>query len=108
MSGRVTQPLILTPSITRANLHTTTRQHDLSVSMTSYRGGQREQRDIEVKTESAAPVTPLGNDVQKAAMPLSPSVYSLLTPTLHKFTLPNKVAMVTGYAIFPPRSIRTC
>jgi len=42
------------------------------------------------------PVKPPGEDERRIAQPLHQNVYSQLTPTLRKFTLPNKVAVVTG------------
>ena len=42
------------------------------------------------------PVTSAGGDVEKSAVPLNPSLLPQLTPTLQRFTLPGKVAVVTG------------
>ena len=42
------------------------------------------------------PVTPAGGDVEKPAVPLNPNLLPQLTPTLQRFTLPGKVAVVTG------------
>lgn len=45
-------------------------------------------------------VTNFEEQQQRAAEPLNLNVYNQLTPTLRKFTLPDKIAVVTGYASF--------
>lgn len=75
----------------------TSTQNDPSIAVVSYRSGKRRQQELDVKPEGNGPVTPAGNDLQKVAKPLNPSIYSQLTPTLHKFTLRDKVAVITGY-----------
>ena len=96
MSKHAIEPLILTPTISRATLSTSSRQDDPSVSVISYRDGKRKEKDIIVRAEGSGPVNPPGTNLQKTAKPFSPEVCSQLTPTLHKFTLPDKVAVVTG------------
>ena len=81
----------------RANLSNTTIQKDSTIPVVSYRDGQRKEGEVGATTESNGPVTPPGSDMQKTAQPLNPSIYSQLTPTLTKFTLRDKVAVITGY-----------
>ncbi|KAK3717434.1 hypothetical protein LTR37_005824 [Vermiconidia calcicola] len=83
-------------TIVRANLSTGIRQLNPLVSVVSYSDGERMQEGIEAKPEGTGPVMPPGNDLQKTANPLNASVYSQLSPTLFKFTLQDKVAVVTG------------
>ncbi|KAF2472510.1 NAD(P)-binding protein [Lindgomyces ingoldianus] len=45
---------------------------------------------------NAPVVTPPGADVKKVAQPLDPAIREHLTPTLKKFTLTDRVAIVTG------------
>ena len=45
---------------------------------------------------NSAPVNPAGQDIEAKAIPLDPEVAAQLTPTMSKFTLPGKVAVVTG------------
>jgi hypothetical protein len=56
-----------------------------SIHVVHYEKGQRREHDIEV--DESKPVIPAVQDVE---------VYSTLTPTLQKFCLPGKVAVVTG------------
>jgi hypothetical protein len=62
----------------------------------SYRDGQRKEREVAANTETNGLVTPPGSDLQKIAQPVNPSIYSQLTPTLTKFMLLDKVAVITG------------
>ena len=72
------------------------RPQEPAKSVLSYLGGQRSQSEIDLNLGSNGPVTPPGSDVQKTAKPLKHHIYAQLTPTLHKFTLRDKVAVVTG------------
>jgi hypothetical protein len=65
-----------------------------SIHVVSYEKGQRVDLDIEV--DESKPVIPAVQDVEIKATPLKASVYSTLTPTLKKFCLPGKVAVITG------------
>lgn len=65
-----------------------------SIHVVSYEKGQRVDLDIEV--DETKPVIPAVQDVEIKAIPLKASVYSTLTPTLKKFCLPGKVAVITG------------
>jgi len=62
------------------------------VPVISYVDGQRSEEQIQV----SKPVTPSGADVQHAASALKQSLTAQLTPTMKKFTLHGKVAVVTG------------
>ena len=86
------------PAASRARFSLKSRQNDASISVSSYRAGQQTTKEIEVKKDGNSPVLAASEDEQRAAQPLNLNVFSQLTPTLHKFTLPNKVAVITGYA----------
>jgi hypothetical protein len=66
-----------------------------TVHVSGYNQGQQTTEDIKVD-HSSGPVNPAGQDVEVKAIPLKKSVHASLTPTLSKFTLPGKVAIVTG------------
>lgn len=80
---------------------TTRRQNDPEtvsedqVPVVHYHQGQRMTEDIKVD-HTTGPVAPSGEDVEARAIPLKKSVLQQLTPTLSKFTCPDKVAMITG------------
>jgi hypothetical protein len=65
-----------------------------SIHVVHYEKGQRREHDIEV--DESKPVIPAVQDVEIRAVPLKSQVYQTLTPTLQKFCLPGKVAVVTG------------
>lgn len=65
-----------------------------SIHVVHYEKGQRREHDIEV--DESKPVIPAVQDVEIRAIPLKSQVYQTLTPTLQKFCLPGKVAVVTG------------
>lgn len=65
-----------------------------SIHVVSYEKGQRTEHDIEV--DDSKPVIPAVQDVEIKATPLKARVYDTLTPTLKKFCLPGKVAVITG------------
>ena len=65
-----------------------------SIHVVHYEKGQRRELDIEV--DETKPVIPAVQDVEIRAIPLKSQVYQTLTPTLQKFCLPGKVAVVTG------------
>ena len=64
------------------------------VPVTSWNAGARSQEMLNVT--NSAPVNPAGQDIEAKAIPLDPEVAAQLTPTMSKFTLPGKVAVVTG------------
>ena len=65
-----------------------------SIPVISYEKGQRLEHDIEV--DESKPVVSAVQDVEIRAYPLKSRVYETLTPTLQKFCLPGKVAVITG------------
>ena len=65
-----------------------------TIHVVHYEKGQRVEQDIEV--DESKPVIPAVQDVEIKASPLKSRVYETLTPTLKKFCLPGKVAVVTG------------
>lgn len=64
------------------------------INVVSYKDGARAQETLPV--QPAEPVAPPGQDIQAVAQPLNPAVIPQLTPTVAKFLLPGKVAVVTG------------
>ncbi|KAF2136242.1 uncharacterized protein K452DRAFT_362675 [Aplosporella prunicola CBS 121167] len=65
------------------------------VPIVSYKDGMREEIELPVEQQNG-PVAPAGADDRKVAVPLEKSILSKLNPTMAKFTLPGKVAVVTG------------
>ena len=65
-----------------------------TIHVVRYEKGQRREHDIEV--DESKPVVPAVQDVEIRAFPLKSRVYETLTPTLQKFCLPGKVAVITG------------
>lgn len=85
-----------TPNTTAAFNSSATRREP-SVPLVTWTDGKRSQHEILIKQEQAGEVVkPLEGDLQRTAKPLDGDVYAKLTPTLNKFTLPGKVAVVTG------------
>ena len=64
------------------------------INVTSFVDGQRATEQIQVSKPVV--VTPAGADIQHAASALKPELTAQLTPTMKKFTLHGKVAVVTG------------
>lgn len=86
----------------RAAIHNTARRQtppeviqERSVPVTSFEHGSVAHQTLQV-SETHAPVNPAGQDDEAVARPLDPNVTKQLTPTLSKFTLHGKVAIVTG------------
>lgn len=83
------------------SFQTTRRQNDPEtvsedqVTVTSYKQGQRMDESLKID-QTTGPVKSEGEDVEAKAVPLKKSVLSQLTPTLAKFTCPDKVAVITG------------
>ncbi|OQN98395.1 hypothetical protein B0A48_15663 [Cryoendolithus antarcticus] len=65
-----------------------------SVPVSSYHQGLH--TSDELKVEHTGPVNSAVHDIETRAVPLKKAVHASLTPTLAKFTLPGKVAIVTG------------
>lgn len=66
------------------------------VNVVTYKDGERAQETISV-TSSSEPVTPPGQDIEVAAQPLNPALLKQMSPTMQKFTLFGKTAVITGY-----------
>lgn len=82
----------------RATFHASSIAKDPEVPVISYRKGERREEAIQYDGASnTGPVSPPGADIEKAAIPLNSEVAPHLTPTLQKFTLLGKVAVVTGF-----------
>jgi len=69
------------------------------VPVITYTSGEKQEVELSVDPNAETtpgPVSPPGQDVEKRAFGLDRSLIGRLTPTLQKFTLPGKVAVVTG------------
>ncbi|KAM0723535.1 hypothetical protein Q7P37_000522 [Cladosporium fusiforme] len=69
---------------------------DDHIPVVHYEKGQRVTEDIHVQETNSAPFIPEEGDIEAKAIPLKDAVFRQLTPTLKKFCLPGKVAVVTG------------
>ncbi|KAK5005767.1 hypothetical protein LTR28_007306 [Elasticomyces elasticus] len=67
--------------------------HETHIPVTGYSGGERIQECLQVMPEIMVPTVA---DHQSIARPLNPALIEHLTPTMAKFTLPGKIAVVTG------------
>jgi len=65
------------------------------IPVVSYQDGKRVTEQIAV-TKQEGPVNPSGIDIEHKAMALTQNVIEQLTPTMKKFTLEGKTAIVTG------------
>jgi len=67
-----------------------------SINVVSYsKSGQREQETLTVSGANE-PVNPPGQDIEVAAQPLKHEILQALPPTMQKFTLFGRVAVITG------------
>jgi len=67
------------------------------VPVISYSAGNRTQSEIHVHpVPESDPVSPPGADTKKVAFGLNSDIIKQLTPTMKKFTLEGKVAVITG------------
>lgn len=66
--------------------------HATEVPVVSYRDGERTSEQITVQK----PVQPAGNDEHHSASALKRELTDKLTPTMKKFTLHGKTAVITG------------
>lgn len=89
-------PAFFTPN-TYAAFNSAAIRRGPSVPLVTWTDGKRNQHEILSKQEQTDEVVkPVEGDLQRTAEPLDCDVYEKLTPTLNKFTLPGKVAVVTG------------
>lgn len=86
------------PVLIRTFASTRALGDEKSINVVSYnKSGQREQETLSVPAASAnEPVNPPGQDVEVAAQPLKSELLELLPPTMKKFTLCGRVAVITG------------
>lgn len=94
----IVRPTTFTPMMpaVRAGFKSSVKHNDPEVPVVSYSGGQRLEEQLQVTGGSSGPVQTEVVDEQNRAQALDPEVYKHLTPTLAKFTLRDKVAIVTG------------
>lgn len=95
---RAVQPATFTPFVSRAALSSSSKKNDPEVPVVSYRKGERSETTVQYEANGSGngPVSPPGTDEEKKAVPLKADAFKHLTPTLQKFTLVGKVAVVTG------------
>lgn len=85
------------PVLIRTLASTRALGDEKSIKVVSYnQSGQREQETLSVPAANNEPVNPPGQDVEVAAQPLKSELLDLLPPTMKKFTLHGKVAVITG------------
>ncbi|KXT12801.1 hypothetical protein AC579_1823 [Pseudocercospora musae] len=94
----VGRPAAFTPVLSRAAFNSSSKNSDPEIPVVSYRRGERQETTVqyEASGNGNGPVSPPGADEEKKAIPLKPEALKHLTPTLQRFTLPAKVAVVTG------------
>lgn len=114
-SRRAFQPITSATPALRAGFKSTVKVNEPEsvqekhVHVTSYHEGERTQEVMQVAQTGTGPVIPPGADAQKQAIPMNPNLLPQLTPTLQKFTLCGKVAVVTGYSsLGPVLEVRRC
>jgi len=66
------------------------------VQVVGFADGERVQNELPVEKAVSQPVSPPGADEQRRAVPLDRSIIPRLTPTMQKFAMPGKVAVITG------------
>lgn len=93
---RVARPAAVQTPVFRASFNNSAKNADPEVHVASFAKGQRKVESIEVPASGNGPVAPPGADEKKVAIPFKKDGYSHLTPTLAKFTCPDKVAVITG------------
>ena len=79
----------------RAFSVTSAARDEKSIPVVSYKDGARAQETIQVAA-THDPVSPPGADIEAVAQPLDPNVLPSLSPTMAKFTLFGKTAVITG------------
>ncbi|KAM3419476.1 hypothetical protein BST61_g5402 [Cercospora zeina] len=94
----VPRPSSLAPVVSRATFKSSTKASDPEVPVISYRKGERSEAKVQYEASGNGPVSPPGADEVKTAIPLKPEAFPHLTPTLQRFTLNGKIAVVTGGA----------
>lgn len=95
---RATVQLNYSPVLIRTFASTRALGDEKSINVVSYnKSGQREQETLPVPAAGAnEPVNPPGQDIEVAAQPLKAELLEVLPPTMKKFTLCGKVAVITG------------
>ncbi|KAK4507682.1 hypothetical protein PRZ48_001417 [Zasmidium cellare] len=93
---RAVRPAAFAPLTSRAAFNSSSKSNDPEVPVISYHNGERTEEALKYEAQKSGPVTPPGADAEKPAIPLKPEILSKLTPTLNRFTLPGKIAVVTG------------
>ncbi|RMY85874.1 hypothetical protein D0861_06225 [Hortaea werneckii] len=87
---------ITATTLQRATFMTGPRSKEPEIPVVHYEDGRRVEENIEVPVGNSGPVTPPGADDVTIAQPFNSDLLPRLTPTLAKFTLADKVAVVTG------------
>ncbi|RMZ06959.1 hypothetical protein D0862_04423 [Hortaea werneckii] len=87
---------IAAPIQQRATFTSGPRSNEPEIPVVHYENGRRVEENIEVPVGKSGPVAPPGADEVTIAQPFNSDLLHHLTPTLAKFTLAGKVAVVTG------------
>ncbi|EME49652.1 hypothetical protein DOTSEDRAFT_68433 [Dothistroma septosporum NZE10] len=97
LGQRAARTATFAPLTARATFTSSSRTNVPEVPVVSYRSGERSEEQLRFEAaKNAGPVSSPVADVEKHAIPLKPEIQAKLTPTLQNFTLPGKVAVVTG------------
>ena len=88
-------PALFSLPNSHATFNSSAIHHEPTVPVISYFKSKRLENELAAsKSNGLSGIA--GVDAQRIAVPLSSKAYTQLTPTLRKFTLPGKVAVVTG------------
>ncbi|KAK3075048.1 hypothetical protein LTR53_002019 [Teratosphaeriaceae sp. CCFEE 6253] len=89
-------PITFVPRSAEVRCQSSVVQRGSEVPVVCYEGGHRHEEMLPAPFTKTSALNSAGEDERKQACSLGPSTYKHLTPTLSRFTLPNKVAVVTG------------
>ncbi|RMZ30043.1 hypothetical protein D0859_05867 [Hortaea werneckii] len=94
--GAFRSAAVAAPTQLRATFKSGPRINEPEIPVVHYEDGRRVEENIEVPVGQSGPVVPPGADEVRIAQPFNADLSHYLTPTLAKFTLAGKVAVVTG------------
>ena len=97
----------LTRTLTATVARSTSKNEKIAeaeVPVVEYSSGSGEAHHTILKVDQTKPVSSPIVDVAKKAYALESGLISKLSPTLAKFTLHGKVALITGYLLLHPNN----